>query len=79
MWESVDTIVSIGVRSTSISLSITGIGLIFLPKSAGNACVLSLGNKVSQELIIIRYNKYKNQVQKDQQTNKSFGKIYCKT
>ena len=44
--ESIDSIVIIGPTSTSINLSITGIGLNFLPISAGNACTLSLGNKV---------------------------------
>ena len=44
--ESVDSIVIFGATSTSITLSITGIGLIILPRSAGIACTLSLGNKV---------------------------------
>ena len=44
--ESVDSIVIVGATSTSITLSITGIGLIILPISTGNACTLSLGNKV---------------------------------
>ena len=46
--ESVDSIIIIGVTSTSITLSITGIGL---PISAGIACTLSLGNKVLHNLI----------------------------
>ena len=57
--ESVDSIVIIGATSTSISLSITGVGLIFLPISAGIACTLSLGNKVSHKIIINKYNKFK--------------------
>ena len=44
--ESVDSIVIIAATSTSITLSVTGIGLIVLPISAGIACTLSLGNKV---------------------------------
>ena len=44
--ESVDSIVIIGATSTSITLSITGVGLIILPISAGIACTLSLGNKI---------------------------------
>ena len=55
--ESVDSIVIIGATSTSITLSITGIGLIVLPISAGIACGLSLGNKVLHKLIINKYNK----------------------
>ena len=45
--ESIDSIVIIGATSTSITLSITGVGLINLSISAGNACTLSLGNKIN--------------------------------
>ena len=44
--ESIDSIVIIAATSTSITLSVTGIGLIILPISAGIACTLSLSNKV---------------------------------
>ena len=77
--ESVDSIVIIGATSTSITLSITGIGLIILPKSAGIACTLSLGNKVLLKLIISKYNKYKKQYERDQQNIKSFDKLYRKS
>ena len=59
--ESVDSIVIIGATSTSITLSVTGIGLIVLPISAGIAGGISLGNKVLHKLIINKYNKYKKQ------------------
>ena len=55
--ESIDSIVIIGATSTSTTLSVTGIGLIVLPISAGIACTLSLGNKVLHKLIINKYNK----------------------
>ena len=77
--ESVDSIVIIATTSTSITLSITGIGLIVLPISAGIACTLSLGNKVLHKLIINKYNKYKKQYERDQQTIKSFDKLYRKS
>ena len=77
--ESVDSIVIIRATSTSVTVSITGIGLIVLLKSAGIACTLSLGNKVLHKLIINKYNKYKKQYEKDQQTIKSFDKLYRKT
>ena len=77
--ESVDSIVIIAATSTSITLSITGIGLIILPISAGIACTLSLGNKVWHKLIINKYNKFKKQYEKDQQTIKSFDKLYRKS
>ena len=77
--ESVDSIVIIGHTSTSITLSITGIGLIILLISTGMACGLSLGNKVLHKFIITKYNKYKKQYEKDQNTIKSFDKLYRKS
>ena len=77
--ESVDSIVIIAATSTSITLSVTGIGLIVLPISAGIACGLSLGNKILHKLIINKYNKYKKQYERDQQTIKSFDKLYRKS
>ena len=77
--ESVDSIVSIGATSTSIGLSITGIGLILLPLSAGIACGLSLGNKIFHKLFINNYTKYKKQYERDQNTIKSFDKLYRKS
>ena len=77
--ESVDSLIIIGATSTSITLSITGLGLIILPISASIACTLSLGNKILHKLIINKYNKYKKQYEKDQQTIKSFDKLYRKS
>ena len=77
--ESVDSIVINGATLTSITLSITGIGLNFLPISAGIACTLSLGNKVLHKLFINKYKKYKKQYERDQQTIKSFDKLYRKS
>ena len=74
--ESIDSIVIIGATSTSITLSITGVGLIILPISAGIiACTLSLGNKVLHKVIIKKFNEYKKHYQRDQQTFKSFVKL----
>ena len=77
--ESVDSIVIIGVTSTSITLSVTGNGLIVLPISAGIAWGLSLGNKVLLKLIISKYNKYKKKYERDQNTIKSCDKLYRKS
>ena len=77
--ESVDSVVIIGATSTSITLSVTGIGLIVLPISAGIACGLSLGNKILHKLIINKNNKYKKQYERDQNTIKSFDKLYRKS
>ena len=77
--ESADSIVIIGATSTSITLSITGVGLIILPISAGVACALSFGNKILHKIIINKYNKYKKQYERDQNTIKSFDKLYRKS
>ena len=77
--ESVDSLIIIGATSTSITLSITGLGLIILPISASIACTLSLGNKILHKLIINKYNKYKKQYERDQQTIKSFDNLYRKS
>ena len=77
--ESVDSIVIIATTSTSITLSVTGIGLIVLPISAGIACALSLGSKVLHKLIKNKYNKYKKLYERDQNTIKSFDKLYRKS
>ena len=77
--ESVDSIVIIAATSTSIALSVTGFGLVILPISAGIACGLSLGNKTLQKLVINKNNKYKKQYERDQQTIKSFDKLYRKS
>ena len=77
--ESVDSIVIIAATSTSITLSITGVGLIILPISAGIASGLSLGNKILHKLVISKYNKYKKQYERDQNTIKSFDKLYRKS
>ena len=77
--EPVDSIVIIGATLTSITLSFSGIGLIILPISAGIACTLSLANKVLHNLILNKHNKYKKQNERDQQTIKSFNKLYRKS
>ena len=59
LLESVDTVVNIGATTTSVTLSVACVGLIVVPNSAGIASILSLGNKVSHEIILNKYEKYK--------------------
>ena len=77
--ESVDTIVKNGATSTSIPLSITGIGSTVLSISAGFACDLSLAKKVLQKIISNKYIKYKKQYHKNQETVETFDKLYRKS
>ena len=50
-----------------------------MPISAGVACGLSLGNKILNKLILNKYNKYKKQYDRDQNTIEFFDKIYRKS
>ena len=50
--ESVDTIVVIGATTTSVTLSVTGDGVIVVPISSGVASALSLANKVLHKMIL---------------------------
>ena len=77
--KSFDTFVIIATTSSSITLSLTGTGLIVTPISTASACALSIGNKVLYEVILNQYNKYKKQYERDQQTIKSFDKINGKS
>ena len=77
--KSFDTIVIIATTSSSITLSLTGFGLIVIPISSSVACGLTITNKVLYELVMQKYNKYKKLYEKDQQTIKSFDKLYRKS
>ena len=73
---SLDTIVIIATTSSSITLSLTGIGLSVIRISTDTASGLKISKKVICEIVMQKYNKYENQFEKDQQTIKSFDKIF---
>ena len=77
--KSFDTIVIIATTSTSITLSVTGIGLLAIPISTAAACGLSITNKVIYEMVMQKYNKYKKQYERDQNSIKSSDKLYRKS
>ena len=77
--KSFGTLVIITTTSSSITLSLTGIGFIAIPISTATACGLSIGNKVIYEIIINKYKKLKKQFERDQRTIKSFDKLYRKS
>ena len=58
------------------SLSLTGIGFIVIPISNGIACRLTISNKVINEIVMQKYNKYKTQYEKYLQAIKSFNELY---
>ena len=67
LFKSFDTFVIIGTTSSSISLSLTGIGLIVIPISTGIACGLTINNKVMYEIFMQGIINTKNKIKK---TNK---------
>ena len=74
--KSFDTIVIIATTSTSITLSLTGFGLIVIPISSSIACGLTITHKVLYGIVIQKNDKYKKLYEKDNQTIKSFDKLY---
>ena len=74
-----DRFVIIAPTSSSIKLSLSGIGLIAIPISTATACGLSIVNKAIYEIILNKYNKYQKLYERDQQTIKSFDKLYRKS
>ena len=73
-FKSFDTIVI--TATTSSSFTSKGFGLLRIPKSSSITCALTIGNKVIYEIVMQKFNEYKNQYQKDQQTKKSFDELY---
>ena len=68
--KSFDTFFIIATTSSSITLSLAGVGLKAIPKSTGTACGLSSGNKVINEIIIKNTMYTKNDMKK---TNKQLN------
>ena len=74
--KSFDISVIFATTSSSITLSLTGMRLIAMPISTATACGLSIGIRVVYEIIRNKFNKYKKQNERDQQTNKYFDNLY---
>ena len=78
LLKSFDKFVIFAETSSCFTLSLTGVGLIVIPVSTATACGFSICNKVLYGIIINKYNKYKKQYQKSQQTIKCFDNFYIK-
>ena len=74
--ESIDAFAIITTTSISVVLNATGMGLITIPISSGRACGLAISNKIIYETFMQKYNKYRKEYEKDQQSIKSFDKLY---
>ena len=56
-------------------MSLTGFGIKIIPISSSISSGLAVGTKVIYEINMKKYNIFKKQYQKNQQTNKSFDKL----
>ena len=74
--KSSDTFVIIAATSSSITLSLTRIILLVIPLSTGILPGITIGNKVIFQILIRKYIRYRNKIEKSQQTIKSFAKLY---
>ena len=79
--KSFGTLFIIATTSSSITLSLTGIGLIVIAISTGIARALAISNKVYYEIVMQKYSEHKDNIksQRDQQTIKSTDKFYRKS
>ena len=77
--ESFDRFVIIATTSSSITLSLTGIGLIVIPIPTVIACGSMISKKIVYEITKNKYKKFKKQFEKDQNIIKSFDKLYRKS
>ena len=78
--KAIDTLVINATTSSSITLSLTSIGLLVIPISVGIACGLISNNKVIYEIAMQKFKIHKKkQNHKDQQILKSFKKLHRKS
>ena len=73
--KSFDTFVIIATTSSSITLSLTGIGLIAILIPTATACGSSISNEIINGISMQKHKKYRKQYEKDQQTFKFFDKL----
>ena len=77
--KSIDTFVIIATTSSSYTLSLTGIGVVAISNKLNcnsTIMVYQLANKVKKEIILNKYNKYREQYHKDQELIKPFDNLY---
>ena len=77
--KSFHTVVVMATRTRSITLSLNRIGFIVTSKSTGVAWGLSTAKHAKNKIIINKYNQYKKHYEEDQQTIRSFHKLYRKS
>ena len=76
--KTVDTSVIMATTSSSVTLSLTGFGLLVIPISSGFACGLTLTIQVLYELIMNKHNDFEKYYERAQQTVDSCDKLYEK-
>ena len=76
--KTVDSFVIIAITSSSVTLSLTGFGLLVIPISSGFACGLTFTIQVLYELIMNEHNDFDKDYERAQQTVDSCDKLYEK-
>ena len=76
--KSIDTFGILGITSSSIMLSLTGICSRVIPIMTGIECGLTISIKVTLEIVMRKYSEYKKQYQKHRKTIKPFDNLYRK-
>ena len=77
--KSFDSIATMATTSSSLTFSLTGFGLLVIPISSSIACGLTISHKILYDIVMQKYNKYRKQYEKEQQTIKFFIELFRKS
>ena len=75
----IDSVAIISTTSTSITLSLTGYGLIIVPITAGCGCVMTVGSKIISEFLKKKEKSYLKKYTLSHNTLNDFRKLYQKS
>ena len=75
----IDSVVIIGSTSTSITLSVTGYGLIIVPITTGCGCVMTIASKIFSEFLKKKEKSYLEKYTLSHNTLQDFRKLYQKS
>ena len=75
----IDSVVIIGCTGTSVTLSVTGYGLIIVPITAGCGCLMSVGSKIINEFLKKKEKSYLKKYTLSHNTLQDFRKLHQKS
>ena len=76
---SLDTLLIIGVTSTTVTLSVTGVGLIVVPIAAGVGASITISSKLISEVLKIKEKTYYKKYQLALKTLEEYNKLLTKS